>query len=63
MTHDRHRVGTIMINRRQHDIVTSLIISGAQPADSGQYACDPASPYTQSVRVHVTRGNPRIEQD
>lgn len=56
ITHDRKRVGTILINRRRHDILTSLIISRAEPDDSGQYACDPASPYAQSVRVHVTRG-------
>ena len=56
ITHDRNRVGTIMINRRFRDIVTSLIITRAQPSDSGTYACDPASPFSKSIRVVVTTG-------
>ena len=45
-----------MINRRFRDIVTSLIITRAQPSDSGTYACDPASPFSKSIRVVVTTG-------
>ena len=49
-------MGTIVINRRVHDIVTSLIITRAQTSDSGTYACDPASPFSKSIRVVVTTG-------
>lgn len=56
ITHDRNRVGTIVINRRTHDIVTSLIITRAQTSDSGTYACDPTSPFSKSIRVVVTTG-------
>eukprot|EP00095_Tigriopus_kingsejongensis_P002091 snap_masked-scaffold244_size240795-processed-gene-0.14 protein:Tk02091 transcript:snap_masked-scaffold244_size240795-processed-gene-0.14-mRNA-1 annotation:"Neurotrimin" len=57
ITHDRQRGGTIVIDKRDQDILTSLIISHADPADSGSYTCDPASSYAQSVVVHVTKGS------
>ncbi len=57
ITHNRHRGGTIVIDKRSSDvIVTSLIISQAEASDSGTYTCDPASSYSQAVVVHVTKG-------
>lgn len=57
ITHNRHRGGTIVIDKRDQEILTSLIISHAGPSDSGKYTCDPASSYAQSVTVHVTKGS------
>ena len=36
--------------------MTSLLISQADQSDSGEYTCDPASFYPQSIIVHVTKG-------
>ena len=46
----------IVIDKRDTEIVTSLIISQADLNDSGSYMCDPASSYAQAVMVHVTKG-------
>ena len=56
ITNDRSHGGVIVIDKRESETVTSLIISQAGPADSGLYKCDPASSYAQGVTVHVTKG-------
>ena len=57
IAYDRRRGGTIVIDKRETETVTSLIISQADQTDSGRYTCDPASSYPQSIMVHVTKGN------
>ena len=56
IAYDRRRGGTIVIDKRPTETVTSLIISQADESDSGRYTCDPASSYPQSIQVHVTKG-------
>ena len=56
IAYDRRRGGTIVIDKRETETVTSLIISQADESDSGRYTCDPASSYPQSIIVHVTKG-------
>ena len=56
IAYDRRRGGTIVIDKRPSETVTSLIISQADESDSGRYTCDPASSYPQSIQVHVTKG-------
>lgn len=56
IAYDRRRGGTIVIDKRELEIVTSLLISQADQSDSGEYTCDPASFYPQSIIVHVTKG-------
>ena len=58
IAYDRRRGGTIVIDKRPRETVTSLIISQADESDSGRYTCDPASSYPQSIQVHVTKGKP-----
>lgn len=57
IAYDRRRGGTIVIDKRELEIVTSLLISQADQSDSGEYTCDPASSYPQSIIVHVTKGS------
>lgn len=57
IAYDRRRGGTIVIDKREHETVTSLLISQADESDSGKYTCDPASSYSQSIVVHVTKGS------
>jgi hypothetical protein len=45
-----------VIDKRELETVTSLLISQADESDSGRYTCDPASAYSQSIVVHVTQG-------
>lgn len=47
---------TVVIEKRQNEIVTSLIISDAHVDDSGDYTCDPTSSFAKSVSVHVNLG-------
>merc|ERR1712228_143096 len=56
IAYDRRRGGTIVIDKRELETVTSLLISQADQSDSGKYTCDPASSYPQSIIVHVTKG-------
>ena len=56
IAYDRRRGGTIVIDKRETETVTSLLISQADETDSGRYTCDPASSYPQSIVVHVTKG-------
>lgn len=56
IAYDRARGGTIVIDKREAETVTSLLISQADESDSGRYTCDPASSYPMSIVVHVTKG-------
>jgi len=56
IAYDRRRGGTIVIDRRDGQIITSLLISHAETSDSGTYTCNPSSAYARKVNVHVTTG-------
>ncbi|XP_053691339.1 zwei Ig domain protein zig-8-like [Sabethes cyaneus] len=56
ISYDSTRGGVSVVTEKGDTTTSFLLITGANPADSGQYTCNPSNAKSRSVTVHVLNG-------